>query len=115
MRRLSVRWGLTKMALLNIESALNRVKQQLKKMRPGQCIEMLSYKRNRGVSITLLGDGRLHVRERGYEKQEWEFASQQVLSSLLKSIMKREFPRSRKLRIYRLDSPEQTERKKKIL
>ncbi len=102
------------MALLNIDSALRRVKQQLKKMQPGQCIEILSYKRNRGVSVTLLEDGRLHVRERGYEEQEWE-VEQSGLSRLLKSVMKREFPRSRKLRVYRFDSPDQTERQKKIL
>ncbi len=102
------------MALLNIDSTLNRVKQQLKKMQPGQCIEILSYKRNRGVSITLLHDSRVHVRERGYEHQEWQVEQTEV-ARLLKSIMKREFPRSRKLRVYRLDSPDQTERKKKIL
>ncbi len=102
------------MALLNIDSAPGRVKQQLRKMRPGQCIEILSYKRNRGVSVTLLEDGRLHVRERGYEEQEWEIEPS-GFSRLLKSIMKREFPRSRKVRVYRLDSAKQTERKKKIL
>ncbi|HID98204.1 MAG TPA: hypothetical protein EYP57_08475 [Thermodesulfobacteriaceae bacterium] len=102
------------MALINIDSALNRVKQQLRKIQPGQCIEILSYKRNRGVSITLLENGQVHVRERGYEELE-RVVEKQALSRLLKSVMKREFPRSRKVRIYRLESMDRIERKKKIL
>ncbi len=102
------------MALLNIDSTLRRVKQQIKKMESGQCLEILSYKRNRGVSITMLPDGKLRVRERGYEMHEWTL-DPDVLPRVLKSVMKREFPRSRKLRIYKLDSEHLTERQKKIL
>ncbi|MFH1216820.1 MAG: hypothetical protein V1706_10015 [Pseudomonadota bacterium] len=101
------------MALINIEIAIKRVAQMLTKISPPQGFEILTYKRNRGVSILLLDNGKISVRERGYEENVFEVAEGE-LGKLLKSIAKREFPRSRKVRIYQLDGPDDVglERKK---
>jgi hypothetical protein len=42
------------MALINIDSALKRVLSQVKKLGPNQGLEILSYKRNRGVTLVKL-------------------------------------------------------------
>ena len=101
------------MALVNLESALRKAVNSLRKCDPGQGLEILSYKRNRGVSIIRTSTGGYRMTERGYLDQEMEISQKQI-SRQLKSAMKREFPRSRKVRIYCLKDPGQAglERKK---
>jgi len=94
------------MALVNLESALRKALAILKKTDAGAGLEILTYKRNRGVSILKTSGEAYKIIERGYLEQEIEVPARQ-LSRLLKSIMKREFPRSRKVRIYCLKDPEQ--------
>ena len=100
------------MALINIETAIKQVQQIIRKLDPPHGVEILTYKRNRGVSIIKIDDDNLSVQERGYEKNEF-LVSSAGLAKLLKSIAKREFPRSRKVRVYRLDSPYCLEQKRK--
>ncbi len=102
------------MALVNIESALRKVLQALKKTGQEKGLEILSYKRNRGVTV-IKKDGDLYwVRERGYLEQE-VFVTHRELQRLLKSIMKREFPRSRKVRVYSLSCQDEVGVKRKKL
>jgi hypothetical protein len=42
------------MALINIDSALKRILSQVKKLGPNQGLGILSYKRNRGVTLVKL-------------------------------------------------------------
>ena len=100
------------MALINIETAIKRVQQIVRKLDPPQGVEILTYKRNRGVSIIKIDDDNLSVLERGYENNVFS-TDRAGLAKLLKSIAKREFPRSRKVRVYRLDSPYCLEQKRK--
>lgn len=100
------------MALINIDTAIKRVQQMLGKLSPPQGVEILTYKRNRGVSLLIGEDGTISVRERGYAENEFQVSLDEV-PKLLKSIAKREFPRSRKVRIYQLDGPEFLEQKRK--
>lgn len=92
------------MALINIQSAIKQVKQLVNKLDPPQGVEILSYKRNRGITIIKIDDETLSVQERGYEDNTYQ-VSMGGLVKLLKTISKREFPRSRKVRVYQLDSP----------
>jgi len=102
------------MALINIASALKRVLSQVKKLGPNQGLEILSYKRNRGVTLVKLGGNTVQIRERGYRDEEFvtEFSD---LSKILKTIIKIEFPRSRKVRIYQILEPEDRDRPRKKL
>ena len=92
------------MALMNIQSAIKRVRQIVDKLDPPQGVEILTYKRNRGITIIKIDDDTLSVQERGYEENTFQVAMNDLVKQL-KSIAKREFPRSRKVRVYRLDSP----------
>jgi predicted polyphosphate/ATP-dependent NAD kinase len=92
------------MALINIQSAIKRVRQIVDKLEPPQGVEILTYKRNRGITIIKIDDETLSVQERGYEENSFQVTIND-LTKLLKSIAKREFPRSRKVRVYQLDSP----------
>ena len=91
------------MALINIQSALDRVFQILKKTPTSQGVEILSYKRNRGITI-IKQDDYYRVSERGHHSRDCVSEPDQ-LPKLLKNMIKKEFPRSRKLRIYRLTTP----------
>jgi hypothetical protein len=92
------------MALINIQSAIKQVQQIIRKLDPPQGVEILTYKRNRGITIIKIDQETLSVQERGYEEKTFQVSSD-GLAKLLKSITKREFPRSRKVRVYQLDSP----------
>ena len=105
---------LNNMALINIDSLLKKVTSSLAKLDPDQGLEILSYKRNRGIDI-LKGDGdSVWVRERGYVEEEHE-TDLDGLPKLLKSLFKREFPRSRKVRLYQIANPEELGRQRKKL
>ena len=103
-----------KMALINIDTAIKKSLQMLSKLSAPQGVEILTYKRNRGISILKQEDDLLTVRERGYEENEYAVSFAE-LPKLLKSISKREFPRSRKVRIYQLSGPEEEGQDRKKL
>jgi hypothetical protein len=96
------------MALMPIDSARRQVLELLKKMQPLQGLDIRSYKRNRAVMILLQDRRQVLVRERGYREQEF-LVAQSELAKILKTIFKREFPRSRKVRIYQLAGPDEME------
>ncbi|MFP3983655.1 MAG: hypothetical protein ACLFV2_08215 [Desulfurivibrionaceae bacterium] len=102
------------MALVNIDNISKQAGRRLKKLTPPAGIEILTYKRNRGLSILKQEDGTLAVRERGYETNHFTVTMEE-LPKLIKSIAKREFPRSRKVRFYQLEGPEEEGREKKKL
>jgi hypothetical protein len=102
------------MALVNIDSVLRNLLQKLPKLSPPQGIELLSYKRNRSVAILLLGDNTFLVRQRGYREEEL-VVDRDELANILKSLIKYEFPRSRKIRMYQIDNPQDLEKARKKL
>ena len=102
------------MALVNIDSVLRNLLQKVEKLNPPQGIELLSYKRNRSVAVLLLDNEKFLVRERGYRDAEQVIEKDQ-LQKCLKSLIKYEFPRSRKIRMYQLDSPRELEKSRKKL
>jgi len=97
------------MALVNIDSVLRNLLQKLEKLHPPQSIELLSYKRNRSIAVLLLDDGKILVRERGYRDAE-QVVEKSLLPRHLRLLIKYEFPRSRKVRIYQVDNPLELEK-----
>ena len=102
------------MALVNIDSVLRSLLQKLEKLNPPQSIELLSYKRNRSIAVLLLDDDKILVRERGYREAE-QHVEKDLLSKHLKALIKYEFPRSRKVRMYQMDGPLELEKARKKL
>ena len=102
------------MALVNIDSVVRSLLQKLEKLKPPQGIALLSYKRNRSIAILLLDDDKVLVRERGYREEE-SVIPKTVLQKHIKSLIKYEFPRSRKIRMYQIDQAQDLERELKKL
>jgi len=95
------------MALIPLDSARTRTLRLCKKIAPPAAVALLSYKKDRGVLVCSgNGQGEYEVREYGFVDQtlvvEWD-----GLGKLLKKIIKREFPRSRRVRLLKLASSEQ--------
>ncbi len=102
------------MALVNIDSVIRNLLQKIEKLSPPQGIELLSYKRNRSVAVLLLGDNTFLVRERGYREEE-QVVEKERLQKCLKLLIKYEFPRSRKIRMYQVGNPQDLEKLRKKL
>ena len=101
------------MALIGVESAIKHICSIIGSSDDLFGIQILSYKRNRSVSITRIGKDFL-VEEKGYVEQKLNSNSKH-LPKLLKTVFKREFPRSRKLRIIRLETEKDVEKQLKKL
>lgn len=97
------------MALINISSILADTLRALEKIDPPGGVELLSYKRNRGIAIIKKFNNEVQVLEQGYSEQEIEIPFSQ-LGKELKTMLKREFPRSRKVRLIKFDDPKLLER-----
>ena len=102
------------MALVNIDTFLRTLLQRLVKLSPPQGIELLSYKRNRSIGVLLLENNKVLVRERGYRSNEQVLGRDGLLKHL-KSLIKYEFPRSRKLRVYQVEGLADLDRDRKKL
>ncbi len=97
------------MALVNRETVRTRVRDILRRTAPPGGVELMSYKRNRTIALILREEGTILVRERGYETGEREVPAAD-LDRLLKTLIKREFPRSRKIRLHRFSDPSELDR-----
>lgn len=102
------------MALVNIETIGKKISAMLAKLDAPQGFEILSYKRNRGIAVLLRDRETVWVREHGYREEEQEVGLEE-LPKLLKTLIKREFPRSRKLRVYQIAGPEELNQPRKKL
>lgn len=97
------------MALINIDNIIHDILRLLKNTDINAGIEIMSYKRNRAISITRCNDKNFLVIENGYVHEENTISKDQ-LGKHLKKLVKREFPRSRKVRIFKFTNPEQVKR-----
>jgi len=97
------------MALVNIDSVIRTLLPKLEKLSPPQGIELLSFKRNRSIAVLFLGENTFLVRERGYREEE-QIVEKNGLQKHLKSLIKYEFPRSRKIRLYQINTPKDLEK-----
>lgn len=96
------------MALINRDSAIQHTLRLLKKAEPQGGVVLFSYKRNRKISIKKEETSSFLVVEQGYDNKEWSLPFKE-LSKLLKALFKREFPRSRKIRIMTFRNPKKLE------
>jgi|GEM_PF-789223 hypothetical protein len=97
------------MSLVNIDSIRRQTLRLLDRIDPPGGIEFLSYKRNRSVAIVCLGYGNFFVREKGYDVQEIHVGRDR-LPRILKAMIKKEFPRSRKVRLFKFQDMAELDR-----
>ncbi len=87
--------------MIDKSSALKTVLNRVESMPVGEAVDLRTYKRNRGALIGRTGEDRWVLLEDGYESQRIE-TDRKGLRQALKGVLKREFPRSRKIRLYNL-------------
>lgn len=97
------------MALVNIATVLADTRRLIKKTLPPGGVELLSYKRNRGIAIIKKDATQLELREHGYRDQELTIPADR-LTKELGTMIKREFPRSRQVRLLKFTDPEELDR-----
>ena len=97
------------MALINISAVRKKTITILLKTIPLGGVALFSYKRDRSVAIIRQDEATFLIKERGYIVQE-VVSSTGSLSRLLKEMIKREFPRSRKVRLIKFVDPSELEK-----
>lgn len=75
------------------------VYEKLKKLQTGHYLDLRTYKRNRSVIIVKNSDREVLVIENGYFSERSTVGIDK-LGKLLKTLIRREFPRSNKIRLY---------------
>jgi hypothetical protein len=78
---------------------IDTVSERLKKLPEGYYLDLRTYKRNRSVIIAKVDEDELLVIENGYFKERFCIRPEK-LRRLLKTLLAKEFPRSRKIRLY---------------
>ncbi|MFP4657559.1 MAG: hypothetical protein ACLFMP_02600 [Desulfonatronovibrionaceae bacterium] len=105
-----------KTGMLDKSALIPAVSKKLEKLPVGHCLDLRTYKRNRSVLIIKTGPDEFEFREDGFEKKNFTIQDQKIKSTL-KKMLKREFPRSNKIRVYDLGEfhPEKADRDLKTL
>jgi len=85
--------------MIDISNALPTVLTKLKTLSPGHYIELLTYKKDRSIKMVKISESELLVVEKGFVTQEVSIDPKK-LKKILKSLIKREFPRSNKAHLH---------------
>lgn len=92
--------------MLNKASLEGDVAARLRRLPEGHCLDLRTFKRNRSVCFHRRGRDVFSVVEQGFHHEEWDDLSLDDALRLLRLLLRREFPRSTKVRCYTLPSPE---------
>ena len=84
--------------MLDKAIAVQEVLRCLRKMETGDSLELLTWKKDRSLLLVKQSGEKVVVVERGFVEEEYQVEFNK-LKKLLKSLLKREFPRSHKIRI----------------
>jgi len=85
--------------MLDKSTLIPNLLKRLQKLPVGDYIDVRSYKRDRSLLIIKLPGGYFRIVENGFEQHEFEL-DESALKKTLKTLVKREFPRSNKIRLY---------------
>lgn len=91
--------------MIDKATALQTVLRKLKKLPMEHAIDLRTYKRNRSVVIKRIGEDEFNVVENGFFEERF-LVSLAKMKKLLKILLKKEFPRSTKIRLYDLGPAE---------
>lgn len=87
--------------MIDKATAIPTIMRKLKKLPLGHAIDIRTYKRNRSVVIARTADDEFNVVEKGFHEERF-LVSMDKMKKLLKALLKKEFPRSTKMRLYEL-------------
>ncbi len=103
--------------MIDKSKIIETVCERLRNLPNGHYLDLRSYKRNRSVIIVKTGQNDLLIIENGYFKERYRLQLDKF-KKLLKTLVRKEFPRSRKLRLYmmgRFGEKEALDTKRKTL
>lgn len=80
-------------------TAVPVVLERLASLPEGHALDLRSYKRDRSVVMVRMGPDRFEVLEDGFGVERFQ-SDFKGMRRILKTVLKREFPRSTKLRLY---------------
>lgn len=85
--------------MVDKEVFLEILLKKVKKLPLGHYLDIRTYKRNRSILVIKEKEGLFKVIERGFRQEEFQVSFEE-LKKLFKKLLKIEFPRSHKIRIY---------------
>lgn len=87
--------------MIDKAGAIPTILSMLKKLENGNGLDLRTFKRDRSVTIVRIGENSFSINEKGFETQSFE-TNLKGMRKLLKTLLKREFPRSNKIRVYKI-------------
>ena len=78
---------------------IDAVTERLKNLPTGYYLDLRTYKRNRSILIVKMDEDDLLIIEDGFFKERFRIKSDK-LRKLLSALLRKEFPRSHKIRLY---------------
>lgn len=91
--------------MIDKATAIPTIMNKLKKLPVGHAIDIRTYKRNRSVVIARIATDEFDVVEKGFHEERFQLPLSKM-KKLLKNLLKKEFPRSTKMRLYDLGKSE---------
>ena len=88
--------------MIDKSKIIDTVCERLKKLPVSHHLDLRTYKRNRSVIIVKMSEDDLLVIENGHFKERFQVKREKLRKSL-KTLLRKEFPRSKKLRLYVMD------------
>ncbi len=88
--------------MIDKSKIIETVHERLKNLPTGYYLDLRTYKRNRSIIIAKMGEDDLLVIENGHFRERFRLKPEK-LKKLLKTLLRKEFPRSRKIRLYVMD------------
>lgn len=87
--------------MIDKANAIPTILTKLKKLEIGTGLDLRTFKRDRSVAIRRTGTDSYEVMEDGFDKARFT-SDIKGMKKLLKNLLKKEFPRSNKIRVYDL-------------
>ena len=85
--------------MINKANLVDTLEKRLKKMAVGTCLDIRSYKRDRKILVVRQSQDEVLVIEEGFSSRRYTVPVA-GFKKLMKVLVKHEFPRSNKIRIY---------------
>jgi hypothetical protein len=89
--------------MIDKTNIIEAVMVRLKSMPVGHYLDLRTYKRNRSVMVIKNTEDDMLVIEEGYSSEQFRVKSEK-LKKILTALLRKEFPRSRKIRLYSMGS-----------
>ncbi len=88
--------------MIDKSSAIPVLLERLENLPKGHYLDVRTYKRNRFLLLVKSDENDFLIIENGYFQERFEHVPGKKLKKLLKTLLKKEFPRSTKIRVYNM-------------